>query len=78
MKLKLTTKTPNGCEWGYYVQGYDCFETEETLISFLNKAGCKTYQNKKGEVVACCGNSNIAMFLHKAEKLYLKEIKIYN
>lgn len=72
MKTKLTTKRNDGrgYEWDILIQGYDIFETEETLVSWLNAAGCRTYLNKKGEVVAFCGPSKITAFMHKAEKLY--------
>ena len=72
MKIKLTTKRNDcrGHNWSNLISGYDVFENEDTLVSFLNNAGCKTYQNKKGEVVACCKSSEITDFMHKAEKLY--------
>ena len=72
MKTKLTTKRNDrrGHEWAPLISGYECFETEDTLVSFLNEAGCKTYLNKKGEVIACIKSSEITDFMHKAEELY--------
>ena len=74
MKTKLTTKRNDGMgyEWSNLISGYDVFETEDTLVSYLNEAGCKTYQNQKGEVVACCKSCKINHFMNIAEKLYNK------
>lgn len=74
MKTKLTTKRNDGIgyEWSNLISGYDVFESEDILISFLNEVGCKTYQNKKGEVITCCKASKITDFMHKAEELYNK------
>lgn len=72
MKTKLTKRVENGFEWSIMISGYDVFECEDTLVSFLNEAGCKTYLNKKGEVIACCATDNVVNFMHKAEKLYNK------
>ena len=72
MKIKLTTKRNDGLgqEWSNLITGYDCFESEETLVSFLNEAGCKTHLNKKGEVIASCKAENVTDFMKKAEELY--------
>lgn len=76
MKTKLTIKRNDGMgyEWSNLISGYDVFECEDTLVQFLNKAGCKTYLNKNGEVVACCSADNIRNFMHKAEKLYINSL----
>lgn len=75
MKTKLTTKRNDGIgyEWSNLICGYDCFESEDSLVSFLNCAGCKTYFNKKGEVIICCKHDKVITFMHKAEELYNKE-----
>lgn len=72
MKTKLTTKRNDklGFEWSNLISGYDVFESEDILVSYLNAAGCNTYFNKKGEVIACCKSSEITDFMHKAEDLY--------
>lgn len=74
MKTKLTTKRYDGrgYEWSNLISGYDIFETEDTLVSFLNEAGCKTYLNKYGEVIACCKAENVTGYMKKAERLYNK------
>jgi hypothetical protein len=72
MRTKLTTKRNDGRghEWNILISGYDCFESEDALVSFLNEAGCKTYLNARQEVIACCKAKEITDFMHKAEELY--------
>lgn len=74
MKTKLTTKRSDGrgYEWSILISGHDAFETEDTLVSYLNEAGCKTYFNKRNEVIACCSSKNVTRYINKAEMLYNK------